>query len=235
MKVSALFHRLAAGELSNLALVNQETLTIESTQRPKIIVYLNDGLMRLHTRFLLKENDLIIEQMGFITNYLLTAKYAQSNRDPSQTYDHSFYIMDLHSKFLDDVIKILTVTDIGGMQRALNNVENVYSLYTPKPNVLQIPYPVTGSPLSVTYQASHPPILNDAPDQEIDLPDFLEGALSSYIAHKVFSHMNTQESTLKAAEHLKAFDTICLEAQDQALISTESSTSGNRFEQRGWA
>lgn len=233
MNLTELFRRLSVGELSNLALSNGGDGTIQEAQQAKLVLYANNALMALHTRFLLKESDLIVRQRGFLTNYQLTAKYALTNAVEDQ--DFTAYIEDsvIHP-FQDDVIKVLEVWNILGNEVALNDEEGIGGVFTPQPNVLQIPRPADMVPLSVHYQAAHPQLSVEDLDQEIDLPLFLEPALSSYVAWKVFSHMNTQESTAKAAEHSQQFDTICIEAVDRDLISTLKSSGMARFERRGW-
>jgi hypothetical protein len=233
MNVSELFRRLAVGELSNLSLADSTAGTIQADQHAKLVLHINDGLMRLHTRFLLKESDLVLRQRGYLINYPLTAKYAVTNQ--VEGAGHTFYIEDsvIHP-FQDDLIKVLEVWNVFGNEVPLNDEENPGSVFTPQPNVLQIPRPKDMVPLTVHYQAAHPQLSADHLDQEIDIPLFLEGALSSFVAGKVFTHMNTQENTAKGAEHAQLFDTICIEAVDRDLISTLKSSGNARFERRGW-
>lgn len=79
MKVVELFRELSFGKLSNLAISNDGSGDIIENKWPQLIQYTNSALTMLHKRFILRENDLIIEQVAHITNYHLTPKYAESS------------------------------------------------------------------------------------------------------------------------------------------------------------
>lgn len=230
MDLTELYERLALGELSNLALA--ETGTVSDEKRPSVVLYINEGLHRLYNRFHLKQDYLLLELSGHRTRYLLDSRHALSNTDPSNTRIR--YINDIGRPFTDDIVKVLKVDDVYGISIPLNKPGDPASLFTPRPDVLEVPYPQAGMPVAVTYQAQHPKLSVERPNQELELPEFLVGALSSYVAHKVFTHMNTQESTVKAAEHLAVFEAICVEAKEQDLITTGEATSSIRFDKNGW-
>lgn len=234
MDLNELFQRLSYGEFRNLNLANSGNGTIDTAEQPMIVLYANEALTKLHTRFLLKESSLLLEPVGYLTAYPLLKANAQSAKDPENP-NHVCFIQDQFGEpFQQDVLKILSVWNIWGCELPLNDEERADSLFTPQPHVLQLPHARTGQVLSVIYQANHPKLLADNPEQEIQLPDYLTNALTSYIAHKVFGSINTQENNAKAAEHLSNFETICGETVQQGLISTASSTSGRRFVKHGW-
>lgn len=210
---------------------------IRLQDRQKIIGYLNEALIRLHSRFILKESEVLIKMFPHITNYHLLTKYAQSFEEPEA--EGYAYIMDLMGEpFVEDVIKILEVWNTNSFKYPLNDPEDRWSLYTPQANLLQVPYPIGDATLSVVYQAAHPIIIVGDPDNEItgsfEIPDVLYGALRAYIAYKVFSHMNTQESTAKGQEHLVTYERICAEVVDRDLVNTSISSTNTKFEKRGF-
>lgn len=231
--IESLYRDLSYGEFSNLALSNDGGGTIQEAAQPKIIVAANEGLLRLHSQFVLKERDVIIEQVLGITNYHLLRRFAESTLPKVE--DHT-YIKDMGLEpFEEDVIKILAVYDSCGVELPLNDLELCSSLFCPQANVLQVPKPDHGKPLSIMYQARH--VRLDEKDllQPIELPDVLWGALTAFVAYKVFSQMNTVESTNKAQEHYSNYTAICQEAIDRDLVSTSGSTTNTRFDKRGWA
>lgn len=238
MKLLAeLYADLSYEELSNLSLSVDGGGTIKEESRPKIVGYLNEGLLRLYARFVLKEQDVLIQMYDHITNYHLLKKYAQSQQEPEA--EGYFYIQDLMGEpFEEDVIKILEVRNSLGWKYPLNDSGNPRSLYTPQNNVLQVPEPLHDSQISVMYQARHKPItIDDAQGENvtgIDLPDILYGALRAFIAYKVFSHMNTQESTAKSQEHLANYEAICMDAVEHDLVNTSIASTNTKFEQRGF-
>lgn len=235
MNLSDLYAKLAAGELSNLAMATDSDTpgSIDTASQPKIILYANEALKRLYTRFVLSTKDLFLIQAGYLTRYHLSSKYAQSKFDPNAGY--TFYIQDTTNEpFLDDVIKVTGVYNGHGRAVPLNRRDNPFSVFTPQPTWLQVPHPQDGQILSVQYQAAHPTLTTAEDSPEIELPDFLTEALTSFIAYKVFDHMNTQESGAKANGHHNTFETICVEVMDRDLISEGTSTSSIRFVENGW-
>ena len=235
MIVENLFQELALGELSNLSLADNGTIIPQ--KRPQIIVYANEGLLALHSRFVLKEKDVLVEMREGITNYHLLKRFALSQYDddnPPDRWDIP-YIMDTPAEpFEEDVIKILSVYNSYGMRLPLDDQENKLSVFNPQGNVLQVPFPIPGQSLSVEYQAEHPKLDHCECGDEIVLPNVLKSALKAYIASKVFMHMNTQESTAKGHEHIMIYESICLDVIEKDLVNTSSSTTNTVFDQRGW-
>lgn len=235
MILSELFRRLAVGELSNLALVgdldDNDIRTVREEQQPKIVTYINDGLLKLYGKFMLKESDLVLQTTAGLTQYPLRLAYALTRDDPADT--RPAFIQDsVAAPFLGDVIKILEVFD--GCQVPLNDPDDCRSLFTPQPDVLQVPTPIDGQLISVLYQARHPALTGDDLAVEIELPAVLETALQSWVAHKTFFHMNTQESQASAQLHLATYESICLEVVENGLVSSDPMLASNRFTKRGW-
>jgi len=240
MKVSELFRRLSYGQLKNLAISADGSGSIVADSHPAIIQYTNEALLRLHSRFNLKFNDVVIQQVGHISTYYLRKKY-------SATYNASLpvdervpypYIRDQGGEvFMEDVIKILEVHDDVGCAQPLNDPELQDSLFTPQPDMLQIPFPVNGQPLGIMYQARHEVLKDEGEgllDQEVEIPFFLEGALQNYVGHLVFSHMGSQEQMAKSQEYLALYEGICQEVESKDLVSQTVSTSHNKLERRGF-
>lgn len=236
MKVSKLFHDLSVGPLSNISLALEGSGEIAEEKQAKIIKYANDALLRLHTRFILKEKDMLIELVDHITFYHLLPRFAQSNAQ--ETGEEFPYIKDLPKEpFKGDVIKILNVYDSFGKLIPLNDLDRPGSYFTPQGDMLQVPRPITGLGISIAYQAKPEPLDKENPyllDVEIVIPTVLEEALLSYISYKVFSEINTQEANVKSQEHLTIFTELCKEAVDFDLVNTSISTTNTRFRRNGW-
>ncbi len=231
MKVSELLSRLSYAELSNLSIGNEGNGTIRPADVPKVMAHINDGLLRIYSRFILNEKLLMLEQYEHITSYHLNRKYAETFV-PLAPYP---YIKDLPGDpFKDDLIKVLEVYGEFGHQYALNDKENPNSLFTPSPAMLQIPNPIAGAVISISYQARH--LILDASDEDLDIeiPFVLEGALQSFVAYKIFSHMNGQENQLKAQEHLGTYDGICIDVIDKDLVNNTFSTTDHKLKLRGF-
>lgn len=230
MKLLDLFARLSFGELSNLAMGMEGAGTIRETDKLKLLSYVNDGLLALHSRFILKEKLLIIEEQEHITHYHLIQKFAES-----QACVEFPYIKDMAADpFLGDVIRILQVYDDCGNELVFNDIDNPCSLFTPSPQVLQIPSPVTGRPKHILYQARHVPIPEVLATSWVELPFVLEAALQAYVAHKVFSHMNGQDNMLKSQDHLATYESRCMEVEAKDLVMSSLSNSFHKLHHRGF-
>jgi hypothetical protein len=137
---------------------------------------------------------------------------------------------------------VLRVVDyFSGRKLPLNDQEHPCSLFTPKPDEIQVPDPQAGwdqgIPLGVVYQARHPVLLDQGDDlleQEIDIPFFLEPALQAFIGYKTFSHMNGQENLLKSQEYFQVYENICSKIEDKDLANQTIHTSHSKLEQRGF-
>lgn len=238
MNVNELFRRLSYGELSNLSIGEEGVGVIKEDAQPKIINYINEGLLRLHSRFLLRENILFFQQVEHLTYYYMLARFGRSKlTDPPCPNTPHLYILDNEDEpFEGDFIKALQIIDQNSCVLPLNDPDDVRSLYTPQPNLIQVPQPVAGQVLAVEYQARHPKIsLDDNGCTEIDLPEVLEGALSAYIGYKAYSHMNGADNAAKAGEYMALYESICMEVTVTDTVNQSRSGSNQKFYNRGWA
>lgn len=235
MDVSELFSMLSTGELSNLSMSSNGSGTIILAQQPKLINYTNQALLRLYSRFVLKENDVLIQLYEFITFYHLIPKFSLSYVPTGSSDNEPIrYLIDSSAEpFPDELLKVLSVYDSFGRKLPLNDDEKHTSLFTPQVKLLQVPNPIEETFLSVRYQQSHPKLLGNL-DQNISCPEILLGALTSYIAYKVFSHMNSADSNAKAQEFNQTYESICNEATDRDLVNSSISQSNTRFARGGW-
>lgn len=235
MFLNDLYSRLSYGPLMNLSMANDGNGTIINGKKPTIITHLNEGLLRLYSRFVLKENDIIVKLDEGIVNYPLLPRYAQTNSTPD--LGDTLFIQDTVLRpFLGDLIKIMKVADFNQKEYPINDSERRDSLFTPQPWILQFPFPIHDAIIGVLYQAKHAPIALDSNENEtmISLPEVLEGALVSFIASEIFSSIDSPESNAKSQLHLSRFDTLCLEIQDRDLVSDSISTSNQKFYDRGF-
>jgi len=233
--VGELFQTLSEGPLSGLSMSNEGNGSIEDGSHNKLINYANDGLVRLYTKFLIKESELILEMQPYRTRYEIDSRYSFSGHKAGS--EDPVYIIDHGSPYQNDLIKITQVFLLGKCRDVafpLNDPERSDSLFTPKPNELQVPNPVLGTALSVSYQAKHPKLPYDNLDTQIYIPDGLIEALTSFISSKVFSHMNGAENTMKGQEHLADFNNLCNEAMQSDSVGMTYPTTNTLFDRRGW-
>lgn len=233
MNLNELYRRLSYGELSNLSISGEASGTIIEEKRPSIILIANEGLQELFKRFVLRERVAIIEQQEGRVSYRLEPMYSVFNSKVSG-YRYPYIVDSEDNPFDYAVIKILQVYDHYGNELPVNDRDDSCSVFTPQGNVLEVPNPQAGIPLTVNFQTFGTPILGDELDETIDIPVVLEKALTSYIAGHILGNMNTQESNAKSQEHLLRFEAICAEAEDKDLLSNSTVPSNTKFEKRGW-
>lgn len=234
MQVSTLFRKLSRAELSNLHISNEGSGQIQTSAIPKLIGYTNDALTTLFSRFMLSEKSVIVEMVAHITQYHLLPKYAES----SESNEPYHYIKDMmRDRFEGDVVKITEVYDSLGRRRVLNDRDNRLSLFTPTPITLQVPLPIEGEALGVSYQANHRALREEGDNvlgQYIDIPTIFERPLQSYVAYKVYSHMNTEEQKKIAQEHFNTFESICVQIEEEDHANNSTSSSQDKLDARGF-
>lgn len=235
MLLADLFKKLARNELKNLALAKSGD--ISAAEQPSTVDYLNEGLLRLFTRFVLKENDVMLELHEHVTFYHLLPRFASNyvHIPGADVEDEPIrYIIDTPGEpFNDEFLKVLTVFDSWGREIPLNDSEKHNSVFTPQTKLLQVPNPIYGKFLSVKYQQRHSEIHGKL-DEEINCPDILLGALTAYIGYKTFSHMNSGDSNKKSQEFNATYETVCNEVVDRDLVNSSISQSNVRFHRGGW-
>lgn len=232
LTVDDCFKRLSFGHFSNLSLGTDGSGVIRESDTNKVINAMNEALTRIYARFCLQEKEVMIEQQAHITNYHLDKRFAMFNSE--RLPEHIPYILDLpNEQFNNDALSIITAFSFTGRNYAINEEHNPLSLFTPSPTVLQVPYPKQGEPLTVLYQASHARLEYGVKQAEIILPLVLEDAFFARVAYRIYTGMNTQEATVKAAEHLQMYDLVCNEVEDKGHASISNPSSG-KFCQRGF-
>lgn len=230
---------LSVGVLSNISWGNDGNGSIRVDKVPTVVGHINEALLRLYTKFIIKKNTIFIELTESNTDYHLNSDHAWTNA-PADSDEESccceYYIRDtFDNPFKNDVIKVLDVYSSTGHRLALNNDGNKWSVFTPVYDVLEVPNPVEGVALAVMYQASHSILDFDKnPKELIKLPPSLYGALYTYVAYLIYSDMNTQEAVVNAQKYLNFYNQIIQECIDGDILSTTYSQSNEKFSARGF-
>lgn len=231
MLLNDLYNMLAYGELSNHHMASAGDGTLLPAKRPQIVHFANEALARLYTKFVLKEKSCIVELQEGNTLYRLSPEYSTTGFDNSLV--DAPYIRDTgDDPFLDDVLKVLAVHTNYGGQRPLNDANNCWSVNTPTFKTLQVNMVRSNEVLAVTYQAKH--VILDGTNQEIELPSSLHGALTAFIAYKVYFNMNTLESQTVSQGHLIMFNSICADTTEADALNLSISGVNTRFNLGGW-
>ena len=228
MLLSELFNYIATLDSSSLDLDTNGDGVIVAGHYPKVINAINLGLIQLYAEFPVKEKSLVVQLYSHITNYELATKFA-ANSGSAETYK---YILDTSSDpFLDDVSIIQTISNEIGVELAINQSNDLLSVYTPAYNMIQHPYPDNDNTIFVTYKARHVEIAKTATASTyvVDIPSQLLPLLLIYVNHKLLASINKEESMAKLSEYVGALRN----AKTMGLFVSEGS-SNEKLEDSGW-
>lgn len=234
MTLDDLFAELSYGELSNLALSNNGDGTIVDAKKPQLLHFTNEALIDLHTKFNLKEDSLMLRTVEGKTQYFLKSAYSTTGFD-ELVADWPYIEDTVEKPFKEDVLKVLSVDSSNGYSRSVNNYEDIFSIYTPKPLEIQVPFFTENEVLAVHYQALPDRVgLGEGMNQEFNLPLTLHSALKAYVAYKVYSTMNTAESMNASQMHLVNYAGLCAQAVDRDSLNLSVSNTNSKFRNNGW-
>lgn len=233
MNFNTLLEQLSQGELSGEFAGLRGSGAIAPQHIPRIATFANEAMTRLCTRFPLVTKSLFLETQEGKVNYPIHPKYAESNYDPQSGIVP--YIKDWANPYKGDLLKIIEVFDKFGRRLPINDSNQIRSVYTPSPDVLQVPLSYQNYALAVAYQAKHPVITPDVErEQEIIIPDVLVPALLAYIGYKHCFSRSTQESQAMAATFKNVFEEICSETTLFDTANSSITETKTLFEQRGF-
>lgn len=233
MNFTTLLEQLSQGELSGEFAGLRGSGAIAPHHIPRIATFVNEAMTRLCTRFPLISKSLILETQEGKMDYPIHSKYAETNYDSSSGIIP--YIKDGAKPYKDDLLKIMAVYDKFGRKLPLNDSGQVWSVYTPTPDTLQVPRSYQNYALAVTYQAMHPVITPDVEcEQEIIIPDVLVPALLAYIGYKHCFSRSTPESQAMAGTFKSVFEEICTETTLFDSVNSSITQTKTLFEQRGF-
>lgn len=230
MELEELFRQLSVSEFSNIPLGEKGAGTIRESDRDAIVVHINDALLVLHTRFRLREKVLVIEQIEGRTLYPISYDYAQSNPQGSSP---QFIVDSVEQPYEDDYIRPLSATDSENQRYAINKSWSELSIFTPEPNVIQIPEPEAGKTMAIVYQAGPPKVVEDT-NELVDVPTALVPALRHYVAYLVHSNMNSQQNLALGQVHLSRYEEHCMRLENESFFNTDFIATNQNFKNNGW-
>lgn len=207
---------LSYGVLSNLHLGSSGNGSIEEKHLPKIMVFINDGLAKLYTKFILSRKVMDITVAAGDTEFRLS------------TGDK-------------DCLKVLAVEELNADgeydKLPLNDSAAIKTgACTPAIDILKVPVnPDSDVTYRVHYQARHPRIeVGDLGSKDIELPDTLYEALTMYVAYRAYLGINTQEASATAGAYLSQFTLACGEVTTMDTVAQSQSHTNSRFQNNGW-
>ena len=232
MYLSEIFEQLSQGELSSLYMGKVNETGIQICDYPKIVPHINLAITELHKRFLLKWDEVVVQQYDEINIYYLQKKYAVTD----DTDVPKKYIIDsVYQPFKDNVLRIEKIIDELGRELFVNDSEEYWSVHTPSYDSIQVPYPEKENQMIVTYRADADKILIPDLDPKttvISIPGYLVEALLLYVAARVFSNVNT-DGVNEGNTYMAKFEKSILTAQTLGL-NNEDNTMNTKLDAAGW-
>lgn len=224
------FRDLSYGPLSNLSIGMEGAGTIKLDKQDRLVSLVNQGLTRIYSRVMVAQKELKLRTLVGRALYTLRKEHAESD----DTLADKFIRDSVDDPFTGDLIRILAVFDCEGEEVPLNDSGAEGSVFTPKPDQLQLPHARGGETYYVLYQAAHPVLETGDPSQEIDLVEPLFEALEAFVAGKVLRSMNGAEHHAKGSELIGQFDTIIAEADSLDITKQSLATTTTKLEDRGF-
>jgi hypothetical protein len=238
MKLREVLEQLSYGELRQMALGGSNASGIKPDDWPRVFPQVSLALKEIYKRFPIKTRQMTIQQYEHISVYHLDPKYAQTNQESTASPK---YIMDtIYDPFTnkDEVLKIEEVFNEDGLPYYLNDDNQVYSLWTPTHNSIQVPYPDPDNAMTVQYRTSHEPITiyeddEQTLDQEIHITDTYLEALLLYIAYRYFSTSGNAESVAQGNNFKASFELSCLNIE-RLNLGIRNNATNVKLEMNGW-
>lgn len=232
MTLQDIFDQLIYGELSQLALTEDNELN--ANDRQKLIPHIKLGLTELHKRFLLRERNVKVNMVTDQLTYVLHSDYAESNSKAV-----SPYLADTSDPFTDDVLKIERIFNDEDEEMILNKPDNEYSIRTTSPTTMLIPVQdPTTEYVTVYYRADHPTIdqyayLQPANKVTINLPPGYLEPLLYYVASRVMNPIGLTPEFHEGNNYYAKFEAAVQRLKDINLdIDTEHENT--KFTNRGF-
>lgn len=247
MKLQEIFDALTYGEISHLGLGGLDSGGIAPTRYKQVASSINAALRDLHTRFGIKDGEILVQLIPNQTRYVLKSTYAVSARN-----NETKYILDSASNpFTDDIIKIDEVYTDSDFEMELNNFTDKYSIMTPSMYIIEVPKAIVTYPnpelpkelittkLRVCYRAGPVQInedtgLDDPEEMEIDLPYSYLNPLLYFVASRILTPVGAgQTEGNQGGLYYKKYLNAC-DDMDTRGIDVDHGAQGNKLNNRGF-
>lgn len=233
MTLDECLKQLALGKLSNTSFA--ENGKIIEDKKEVVVSQINEALLRLYTLFPIKEKSVIVELYEGRTEYPLASDHSVRKATGLITDPYDFYIMDTEANpFQDDILTIMSVWDDIDRKRPLNDPENILSVMTPQPNIIEVNVTATGRVLNIIYRAKHLILTPDKGEDKVEIPANLFGALFSYVAYLIHSSINTKEAVENAQKYFVEYQNIVNEIIQNQTFTPDKLVLDKKFIKRGW-
>lgn len=205
MLLKDLLKKLSYSELSNMNIGTDGVGHIDEAEHEKIIIYINDGLNVLFTRYILR---ILVEPTTGLTT-------------------------DLSEKY--DLVKVIQIQDVFGKDYAIDGDYNYGFRVTPfnqiqykgiiyNPDEL-IFYQALHDKLDMG---------SDYLNQIIRIPYFIEKPLQAFVASEIYKNMNNENTIAISQNHMNTFLELCNLIDSKGLAETDVHFENTKLYDRGF-
>ena len=232
-----IFDNLTYGNLSHVSIGNAALGYIEAKDYPKIVNGINNALTAIHKRFLLRTEEIALQQRAGQSTYYMRSDYAVSN---ALNNGLPRYILDtVGDPFNDNLFKIEKVQHADGSDWPLNDSLQENPIFTPSYDVLVMAPSDPLEVVTISYRANHPRII--IPDTGFDpkliqlqVPAFMLDALSLNIAARIYTPLSAGDGQNSAAStFMYQYEQECLRLETENM-ALPGDCADERFEANGF-
>lgn len=233
MKLGDFFKKLSYSYLSELAIGGSGSGQIPDSEKPKVLMRINEALIMLYTRFPLRMKILTLQTYAAVNEYVLSQEN-MVGAIPAPTYP---YII---SSFTGDILMLDSITDAEGNVIPVNdeNEEESWHVVANDPYpVLNVVEPEDGATFVVRYRAMPPEVtLGPAVDKDtlIPVPRHLETALLCYVAGLVYGNMSIEGGLAKSQNFLDMAENEMKIVEERNTLNTSPAFTNQKMKLNGW-
>lgn len=223
MYLAHVLNSLKYGEFSKLSIGGQDQGVINQANYSELATHINNGLIALFTRFLLKES---VQELA-----LISGVYTYSIAKPN-------------------FIKVQRIYGDTDHEFVLNNLGDRYSILNETVSVINVPRAVVDKPdslpkdlltdtLRIVYRAKPTPLdtdsagFFDAEDLELELPDSYLDALLYYVASRVSNGFEGNHVFHAGNNYAAKYEAACKQLE-MSNVQVDRAGSEDRLTRNGW-
>lgn len=239
MTLEDIYEYLATGELAHVIMgskLDNDKLEVPKQHYARLRNAIQLGLTDLHKRFLLREEQLVVDISQGPGTYWLTRKYAQSNTKSTEPVK---YLVDSEQPFQENLLRIARVKDPEGNDIPMNLLDSEYTIRVLRNDQILVGKDITTTTLTIHYHADHPILNKFLADSSpmsvsVDLPTALLHPLTLFVASRVMNPIGLSEQFHEGNNYFSKYLAAVNDISQQGLDIRQTSEN-SRLEDNGWA
>lgn len=234
--LSDIFDNLTYGELGHISIGNAPVGFIDPKDYPKIVSAVNNALTALHKRFLLRDEEVRVQERSNINTYYMRIGHAVSN---TADITSTKYILDSTANpFSGSLFKIEGIISDTTGPFILNDSSQDNPVYTPNFDTFVITPTDPPEILTVKLRADHPRIkLETGFDPalvQLHIPYSILDAISLNVAARIYSPLTAGDGERSAASvFMYRYEMECKRLEEEGM-TLESDVADTRFDNKGF-